>query len=323
MGDLNADLFFATYVDADIMDSKKNLLQTYQSGTGMGERDYYLDVDDTMKKIREEYLSHMTRMFELAGYNADDAKRAAVASMRIETRLAKAQYDNVKLRDPMGNYNKMTIDQLKNDYPNFNWDAYLQAAGANVAEISVSQPEPVKEAIAIMNDENLDDVKSYMAWRLIDASAPYLSEAIGEENFSFYGKVISGKEEQSPRWKRAVAVTDGSLGEAVGQVYVEKYFSPQAKARMEQLVDNLLQAYGERIDKLEWMSDSTKAMAHEKLGTFYVKVGYPNKWRDYTSLEIDPSLSYWENIKRVNKFNQDYMMAKTSKPVDQIGRAHV
>ena len=144
-----------------------------------------------MKKIREDYLYHMTRMFELAGYNADDAKIADVASMRIETRLAKAQYDNVKLRDPMGNYNKMTIDQLKNDYPNFNWDAYLQAAGANVAEISVSQPEPVKEAIAIMNDENLDDVKSYMAWRLIDASAPYLSEAIGEENFSFSGQVLS------------------------------------------------------------------------------------------------------------------------------------
>ena len=317
MGDMNADMFFAVYVDADIMDSKKNLLQTYQSGIGMGERDYYLDQDEQMQSIRAQYLKHIEQMFVLAGYPQTEAAKAAQDVLAIEMRLATAQYDNVRLRDPMGNYNKMTYDQLVAQYPNFNWNSYFEAMGAKVSELSVSQPEPVVEAIAIINDTELESLKNYMAWRVIEEAAPYMNDEVSQQNFEFHGKVLSGRQEQSPRWKRAVSVTDGSLGEAVGQVYVERYFPAAAKQRMENLVANLLTAYGERIDKLDWMSDSTKAMAHEKLNTFYVKVGYPNKWRDYSSLEIDPQLSYWENVKRVGKFNNDYMLAKINKPVDR------
>lgn len=319
MGEMNyVDIFFGMYVDADMMDSKKNLLQTYQSGIGMGERDYYLDESETMQNIRAEYRKHIAAMFRLAGYTEEQAAAAVEAVMAIETRLATSHYSQVLLRDTEKNYHKMSIDALKADYTGFDWTAYLAACGAQAAtEISVSQPEPVKEAIAIINDADLEAVKYYLRWKLIDGSASFLSEAIGEQNFAFYGKVISGKQEQSPRWKRAVSTVDGSLGEAVGQMYVKKYFSEEAKHRMETLVQNLLTAYGERIDNLEWMSDATKAKAHEKLSTFYVKVGYPNKWRDYTPLTIDPALSYWDNVKAVNAFNTAIAMEKITKPVDK------
>lgn len=319
MGDMNyVDMFFAMYVDADMMDSKRNLLQTHQSGIGMGERDYYLDESESMQNIRAEYRKHIAAMFALAGYTPEQSAAAVEAVMAIETRLAKAHYTQVLLRENDKNYHKMSIDSLKANFTGFDWTAYLAAVGAQAAtEISVSQPEPIREAIAIINDADLEAVKYYLKWKLIDGSASYLSQAIEEQNFNFYGRVISGKQEQSPRWKRSVSTVDGSLGEAVGQMYVEKYFSEDAKHRMETLVQNLLTAYGERIDNLDWMSDATKAKAHEKLSTFYVKVGYPNKWRDYTPLVIDPALSYWDNCKAVNAFNTSVMMEKITKPVDK------
>ena len=319
MGEMNyVDMFFAMYVDADMMDSKKNLLQTIQSGLGMGERDYYLDETETMQNIRAEYRKHIAAMFTLAGFTEEQSTAAVEAVMSIETRLATAHYTQVLLRDSEKNYHKMTIDELKADFTGFNWDAYFAGCQAQAAnEISVSQPEPIKEAIAIINDADLDAVKYYLSWKLINGSASYLSEAVEAQNFAFYGKVISGKQEQSPRWKRAVSTVDGSLGEAVGQMYVKKYFSEDAKHRMETLVKNLLTAFGQRVDNLEWMSDETKAKAHEKLSTFYVKVGYPNQWRDYSPLVIDNKLSYWDNMKAVNAFNTAIMMEKLSKPVDK------
>lgn len=318
MGRLHADLFFSVYVDADMMDSKKNLLQTYQSGISMGERDYYLDESESMQNIRNEYRKHIAKMLVLAGYTEEDAARATEQIMAVETRLATAHYSQVLLRDTEKNYHKFDVDSLEVQFPGFDWKAYLTAAGASAAaEISVSQPEPVREAIAIINDTDLDALKQYMKWHLIDAAAPYLSADFDAQNFEFYGKVISGKQEQSPRWKRAVSTVDGSLGEAVGQMYVAKYFSEDAKHRMETLVQNLLTAYGERIDNLDWMSDATKAKAHEKLSAFYVKVGYPDKWRDYTPLTINPEISYWDNIKAVNEFNNAIMMEKITKPVDK------
>lgn len=319
MGDLNyANMFFGVFVDADMMNSKQNLLQTYQGGIAMGERDYYLDQSDNMLKIRDEYRKHIVKMFMLAGYSEVDATQAAEQVMEIETRLATAHYSQVLLRENEKNYHKYTVDSLGILFPGFNWSSYLAACGASAAkEISVSQPEPVKEAIAIINSADMSALKNYLKWHVINDAASYLSKDFEMQNFEFYGKVISGKKEQSPRWKRAVAVVDGSLGEAVGQMYVDKYFSEEAKHRMETLVQNLLTAYGQRIDNLDWMSDETKAKAHEKLSTFYVKVGYPNKWRDYTPLVIDKKLSYWDNVKAVNKFNVVKMMEKITKPVDK------
>lgn len=310
--------FFGVYVDADIMNSKQNLLQTYQGGLGMGERDYYLENTAHMNEIREKYRQHITKMFMIAGYTAEQAAEAVDAVMKIENRLAKAHFSQVELRDPAGNYNKLTIDEVKKQYSGFDWDAYLDGLGAGEAkEISISQPAPVKEAIAIMNDSDVESLKYYLKWNLINTAASFLGDEMDNQNFEFYGKVISGKQEQQPRWKRAVISVDGSLGEAVGEMYVAKYFSPEAKKRMEQLVQNLLTAYGERIDNLTWMSDETKAKAHEKLSTFYVKVGYPNKWQDYTNLNIDPEFSYWENVKAVDAFNYAVTMEKLTKPVDK------
>lgn len=319
MGEMNyLNMFFVYYVDADIKDSKKNLLQTYQAGIGMGERDYYLDESETMKSTRDAYAAHVAKMFTLAGYSDEEAQKASAAVMDIETRLAKAHFTQEQQRNPEGNYHKYTIAQVKEQYPGFDWDAYLKGIGASAAtEMSVSQEEPVREAIAIINGTDLDALKYYMKWALLNASASYLGDAMEEQSFEFFGKVMSGKQEQSPRWKRAVSAVDGSLGEAVGEMYVAKYFPPEAKARMEQLVENLRTAYSQRIDNLTWMSDETKAKAQEKLAAIYVKVGYPNKWQDYTALTIDPALSYWENAKAVNAFNNAVMMEKLTKPVDK------
>lgn len=317
MGEMNyVDMFFSLYVSADMMNPDANLLATYQSGIAMGERDYYLKED--MQDTRDEYRKHIAAMFRLAGYTEEAAAKAVESVMSVETRLANAHYSQVLLREDAKNYHKMTVGELKTQFAGFDWDAYFNGCGATAAtEINVSQPEPVAEAIAIINNSDLDVIKDYLSWKLIDGAASYLSTDIDEQNFAFYGKVISGKKEQSPRWKRAVSTVDGSLGEAVGQMYVEKYFSEDAKHRMENLVQNLLTAYSERLANLDWMSDETKAKAQEKIDAFTVKVGYPNKWRDYTPLTINPELSYWENIKVVNAFNTAEMMGKITKPVDR------
>ena len=316
MIDLQGSAYFQFYVGADIMDSKTNIFELYQGGIGLGEKEYYLEDDEATKNIREEYKKHIVKMFQLAGMDEAKATKSMEAVMEIETRLAKVSYSAVEQRNPAANYHKMTLDELKKEIPGFDWDAYLNKLGVQgVTSLNVSQIPPVKESVAIINTLPMDKQIAYLQWKLIDSAASYLSDDFVAQNFAFYGKVLSGKQEDQPRWKKAVSTVNGVLGEAVGQMYVEKYFPAAAKERMTQLVKNLQVALGERIQALEWMGDSTKAKAMEKLNTFYVKVGYPDKWKDYTKLNIEKD-SYWANIKRASNFAVEEMLAKAGKPVD-------
>ena len=256
-------------------------------------------------------------MFEKAGFSAEEATLKRDDVLRIENRLATSAYDNVKLRDPRANYNKMNLEELQKLVPQMDWKAFFDGFKlTNLAELSVSQKENLIEVGKIIATEPLGAQKAYLEWNVLNSSASYLSDEINQLNFDFYGKVLTGKQEEQPRWKRAVSDVDGSLGEAVGQMYVKKYFPVEAKERMVQLVKNLQTALGERIQNLDWMGDSTKVKAMEKLNTFHVKVGYPDKWRDYSSLDIQRD-SYWANIKRANKFQSDFMFSKIGKPVDK------
>ena len=316
MIDLQGSAYFQFYVGADIMDSKTNIFELYQGGIGLGEKEYYLEDDEATKNIREEYKKHIVKMFQLAGMDEAKATKSMEAVMEIETRLAKVSYSAVEQRNPAANYHKMTLDELKKEIPGFDWDAYLNKLGVQgVTSLNVSQIPPVKESVAIINTLPMDKQIAYLQWKLIDSAASYLSDDFVAQNCAFYGKVLSGKQEDQPRWKKAVSTVNGVLGEAVGQMYVEKYFPAAAKERMTQLVKNLQVALGERIQALEWMGDSTKAKAMEKLNTFYVKVGYPDKWKDYTKLNIEKD-SYWANIKRASDFAVEEMLAKAGKPVD-------
>ena len=309
--------YFSFYVGADIMDSKSNLFQLYQGGISLGEKEYYLDNDDVTVNIRNKYKEHIVKMFQLAGFDEAAAKKKMEAVMDIETRIAKASFSAVEQRNPAANYHKMSLDELKKEIPGIDWDAFLNGIGVKgVTELSVSQVDPIKEVEKIINSLPVENQIAYMQWSLLDRAAGYLSDDLVAQNFDFYGKTLSGKQTNQPRWKRAVSTVNGVLGEAVGQMYVEKYFPAAAKERMVQLVKNLQTALGERIRNLEWMGDSTKIKAIEKLNSFYVKVGYPDKWRDYTGLNIEKD-SYWANVKRATEFELDYMLSKAGKPVDR------
>ncbi|MGM9830706.1 MAG: M13 family metallopeptidase [Paludibacteraceae bacterium] len=306
---------FAVYVDADEMNSAMNMLKTYQSGYALGEKEYYFDTDENTTMIRNEYLRHIARMFTLFGY--DNAEERAKTVLRLETRLAGAAKNNVELRDPQANYNKMTIAELQQLVPEIDWNAFLTAMNIHTNTISVGQISHLQEAGKMLAEEPLEDLKTLFVWQTIDGAASSLTDEIYAQNFSFYGKILSGQEEPQPLWKRAVSVVNGTLGEAVGQMYVQRYFPPEAKARMEQLVKNLQTSLSQRIAALTWMSDETKAKAQEKLAAFYVKVGYPDKWRDYTALTIDAADSYYTNLQRAAKFEQDYMLSFVDQPVDR------
>ena len=309
--------YFTFFVDADIMDSKSNLFQLYQGGISLGEKEYYLDTDEATTDIRNKYKEHIVKMFQLAGFDESAARKNMEAVLEIETRIAKASFSAVEQRNPAANYHKMTLDELKKSVPGIDWDAFLSGVGVKgVTELSVSQVEPIKEVEKIINTMPVEKQVAYMQWKLINRAAGYLSDDFVAQNFDFYGKALSGRKENQPRWKRAVGTVNGMLGEAVGQMYVEKYFPAAAKERMVQLVKNLQTALGERIRNLEWMGDSTKTKAIEKLNSFYVKVGYPDKWRDYTALDVEKD-SYWANVKRATKFELDYELAKAGKPVDR------
>ena len=309
--------YFAVYVSADDMNSAMNLVQTYQGGLGMGERDYYLENDDKTKEIRDAYQKHIVKMFRLAGYDEAAAQKAMKAVMNIETRLAKSARSMVELRDPHANYNKKAMADVKKEYAPFAWDVFFSTLGLNdLEEVNIGQPASLKEVNDIINTVALEDQIAYLQWNLINSAASYLSDDFIAQNFDFYGKTMSGKKEMKPRWKTAVSTVDGSLGEAVGQMYVEKYFPAAAKERMVGLVKNLQNSLGERIKELAWMSDATKEKALDKLATFHVKIGYPDKWKDYSSLEIKDD-SYWANIERANRWEHAEMIAKAGKPVDK------
>jgi len=311
------DSYFAVYVDADPKNSNAYLVQTYQGGYAMGQREYYLDKDEATTKIRDAYKKHVTKMFELCGFDNAAAQKNMEAVMKIETALATAAYDKVALRNPQKNYNKMSVADLQKLVPEIDWNSYFTTFGIkSVDSLSVGQKEHLQQAGKIIATEPLENQIAYLQWCAIHQSATFLSDAIYMQNFDFFGKTMSGKKEPQPRWKRAVSTVNGSLGEAVGQMYVQKHFPPAAKKRMVQLVKNLQTAFGQRIDANNWMSDSTKQKAHEKLATFHVKIGYPDKWRDYSKLDIKKD-SYYENMVRVNQFELDYMISKLGKPVDK------
>ena len=309
--------YFGIYVGSDDKNSTMNIVHTYQGGLSLDEREYYLDNDEHTREIRKKFEQHVAKMFRLAGYDQVRAKKAASDVMKVETRIAKASYDNVKLRNPHANYHKMAVSELKKEIPGIAWDSYFATVGLKgLEELNVGQPEPIKEVAALLKEMPLDVQKSYLSWYVIDAAASYLSDDFVAQNFDFYGKTLSGKQEMQPRWKRSVSTVNGVLGEAVGQMYTEKYFPAAAKERMIALVGKLQEALGDRIRGLDWMSGETKEKALEKLSAITVKVGYPDKWKDYSALEIKDD-SYWENIVRSNVFDYDEMIAKAGKPVDR------
>ena len=306
---------FGMYVDADEMNSTMNILKECQAGFALGEKEYYIDEDEETVRIRTAYEKHVANMFRLFGFDEPEAKAATV--LRMETRLAKAAKNNVELRDPVANYNKMSVSELKALVPEVDWDAFFAAMEIQTDSLSVGQIEHLKEAGKLLAEEPLEDLKILFTHQIMQGAASALTSEIYAENFDFWGRVLSGKEEPRPLWKRAVSVVNGTLGEAVGQMYVEKYFPVENKERMLALVKNLQIALGERIDAQEWMSEETRAKAHEKLDAFTVKIGYPDKWRDYTTLEIDPAVPYFENLLRASKFEQDYSLSFLNKPVDK------
>lgn len=311
--------FFYTGVGADIMDSNNNLLMLYQGGLSLPGKEYYFDTDEATKDIRKKFKEHVAKMFMLCGFTAQEASKNTEAVMTIETRIAEKSFNNVEQRDPAKNYHKMSYDELKKEFTDIDWDTYfanLKISG--VKEINVSQLEPIAEVSKIINDLPLSELKAYMQWNVINSSSNVLSDEIEAQNFDFYGRTLSGKQAQQPRWKRALGTVNGALGEVIGELYVAKYFPPDAKERMVQLVRNLQTALGERIDAQDWMSDSTKLAAHEKLNTFAVKIGYPDKWKDYSKLTIDPTLSYAENSRNIARFGwDDHIESKLNKPVDK------
>lgn len=306
---------WAMYVDADALNSSMNILNECQAGFALGEKEYYLDQDEHTQMIRAEYLKYIEKMFTLFGI--DNAAERAQTVLRLETRLAAAALNNVELRDPVANYNKMSVADLQNLVPQVDWNVYFAGMNINPDSLSVGQIRHLQEAGKMLADEPLEDMKTLFTWQAIDGCASYLTDEIYTASFDFYGRILSGRQEQSPLWKRAVGIVNGTLGEAVGQMYVQKYFPEENKERMLALVKNLQHALGERIEALEWMSDETKEKAIEKLNAFTIKIGYPDTWRDYTALNIDPNLTYYANLQRASKFEQDYSLSFLGKPVDK------
>lgn len=309
--------FFALFVDADEKNSAMNIVQLYQAGIGMGDRDYYLLEDEGSAKMRDAYKAYINKLFTLAGSSPEQADAAVDAVMKIEKAIAEISYGREDLRDSQKNYNKLAYEDFKQIESPLDWDVYFESMGlAGLKELDAKQINFYKDMNKALQNTTVDEQKYYLAFNLLSAAAPYLSDDFVDADFEFYGKVMSGKQEQQPRWKRSLNTVNSALGEAVGEMYVEKYFPASSKEKMLTLVGNLQTALSERINGLEWMSDTTKAKAQEKLAAFTVKIGYPDKWRDYSGLEIKDD-SYWANVRRSNIFDMAYQLADVDKPVDK------
>lgn len=317
IGKYAASPFFEFEVGPDDLNSSMNIAHLQQSGISMGDRDYYLLQDDHSKMLREAYEKLIKTQFLNAGYGDSDAGKAVAGVLHIETELAQAHFAKEMRRMPELNYHKLAVDDLNNSVAPFEWTYYFEEMGAaGIDSLNVSQIEPVKTAIALINDEPMEVLRNYLSWQVINSAAGYLSDDFVNANFEFYGKALSGSKELRPRWRRSIDAVNDAMGEAVGQLYVRKYFPPEAKERMLTLVNNLKTSLSERIDHLDWMSDATKEKAQEKLGTFIVKIGYPDRWKDYTSLEIKDD-SYWQNRIRAREFDYAEMINDLGKPVDK------
>lgn len=311
-------MMFGISVGADQRNASQNIVGISQGGIGLGERDYYLNDDEQTVKVRNAYKEYIKTLFQLVGDDEQTAQKKTDVLLAIETRIAKASYDNVKLRDVNANYHKIGYAQLISDYPGIDWGNIFLAQGfPPFAEVDMAQPEPIKEVEKILEETSLDDLKTYAEAKVISSATNSLSDEFRAASFKF-NQTLSGVKQDRPRWKRAVGVVSGVLGEAIGKLYVEKYFPESSKQRMLDLVHNLQTALAERIDEASWMEQATKDQAKDKLSNFIIKIGYPDKWRDYSGLEIDPSLSLYDNLTRVTAFlTKDYIDRKVNKPVDK------
>jgi len=312
------DPFFNSQVMADLKNSNENLLYLTQGGLGMGDRDYYLDNDANTSKVRNAYQTYAERLFTLIGYKKGDARKAAAHVLKIETQLAQVAMTREETRDYSKLYNLTTVDALKRDYPNINWEQYLNGLGIKgVERVCVFQPKSLAKVNELLGKLSDKELREYLIFKYVDAASPYLSDDFADANFDMYSRAMSGKQVKMPRWKHSLEVPNTLIGEGVGQLYVAKYFPAEAKKKMQQLVDNLKHALGEHIATLSWMSPKTKVNALVKLNSFTVKIGYPDKWRDYSGLDIDPSKSYWQNVLAAKRFQADYDYGQLGKPVDK------
>ncbi len=312
---------FGSYFGADDKNVTRNILCLSQGGLTLGQKDYYLNNDKATSDIRDAYKKHLVRMFKLYGFTDAQASAKAADVFRAETELAIASKSNTELRDPQANYNKMSLKEFEDNYPNIPLCQMAEAEGVKldyIQEMNVGQPAFFTALNSLMALQTADELRAIMEWDVIQSSASYLTDEIRQANFDFFGKTMSGRKEEYPLWKRATNQVEGAMGEALGKMYCERYFPASSKKMMEELVHNLQISLGERIDAQTWMSDSTKKNAHEKLDKFYVKIGYPNKWTDYSKLTIDPSKSYYDNVLATREFAVDKMIAdKAGKPVDR------
>ena len=313
--------FFGLYIGADQKNAKMNIINVMQGGTTLGQKEYYLDSDPATVEIREAYKKHVVRMFKMFGFSEKAAEAKMKNVLKLETELAKVSKSNTELRDPEANYNKMTLDEFNKRYPNVQISKLLGASGINPAdakEVVVGQTEFMAGADKLIASLTPAEYRDYMEWGQIMSAAGYLSDEVAQANFDFFGKTMSGRKENHPLWKRATGQVESQMGQALGKIYVGKYFPASSKERMKTLVANLQKALRKRIAAQDWMSEETKKNAYDKLDAFYVKIGYPDKWVDMKDLNIDPAKSYYQNIEECRRFWNKWTVAnKIGKPVDK------
>jgi putative endopeptidase len=315
---IGARVLFGVYAYTDMRKSDEVAAYLGQSGLGLPDCDYYLKTDKESKELQAKYVSHVEKMFSLCGSDEANAKKAAASVMKIETDLAGASMNALAQRDIESQYNKMSIADLNKMAPGIDFNGYFKAIGAGeLKEVIVTQPKFMKKLSSMMKSVSMEDWKAYYRWKIIDASCVYLSDALSLQNHEFFGKTLSGAKEMKPRWKSSLEMVDAYMGEALGQVYVEKYFSAESKKKVNEMVDNMMIVYQERIKSLDWMSDSTKTKALEKLNTIVRKLGYPDKWRDYSALEIGTE-SFLKNAFNATAFEFRRNLNKLGKPVDKL-----
>ena len=310
--------FYSIGVETDLKNSDMNVMWLEGGTSGLPDRDYYLNTDADSKKIQQAYKDYLVKMFTLAGYSKKEATRASKTIYDIEYKFAEAKMSRAEARDYTKLYNVRTLDQLQADYPAINWKEYFNLMGTPQVEwVILTEPKVMAVANDLMTKLTEQQMRDYMAGLLIRGSANYLSDEFGEAAFDFYGRTLSGQKERKPRWKRALGLPNGLLGEAVGEIYVSKYFAHGSKEKMMKLINELRKSLAAHIAGLTWMSEQTKINALVKLNAFTVKIGYPDKWRDYSGLTVDPSKSMYENIKAASLYETRRNLDKMGKPVDK------
>ena len=310
--------YFDVGIGPDLKDSKANIVGLSQGGLTLGDKEYYTDRDRQTQNIRKAFKKHVVRMLVLAGYGRFEARRRMRIIWRIEKRLARASRNNVQLRDPAANYHKMSVAELYEQLPGLDWNGFFSKLGLGGVEwVDVGQPEAIREAIRVINEEPLEDQKILMEWQMLDSNGTRLGKAFDDADFDFYGRTLSGQKELKPMWKRAISAVNGTLGDALGRLYVERYFSKGGKERMIDMFHRLKRALSRRIEAQDWLSDESRHLALGKLDAFKFKIGYPDRWRDYSRMEIDPSKSLFENSASIGRFFwNDMVERKFGKPVD-------